>query len=159
LIVISDSSSLIAMGAVGQLDLLRTLFGEVIVPQAVWNEVTTPGRAGARSVQDAEWIRVVRVSNRTIIGPLPGTVGPGEAEAMMLAVELSADVLLLDERRARKIALGLGLPVTGVLGVLLEAKRKRLITAVKPVLDQMEVAVAFRLKRSLYEAALRAAGE
>jgi uncharacterized protein len=159
LIVISDSSSLIAIAAVGHLELLRTLYGEVVVPTAVWNEVTAPNRPGARDLVNTEWIRAVPVSNRTVIGQLSTPVGQGEAEAIALAMELGADVLLIDERRARKLALGLGLPVTGVLGVLLESKKKGLIPAIKPILDQMETAVAFRLKRSLYEAALRAAGE
>lgn len=78
---------------------------------------------------------------------------------MVLAQELSADLLLIDERKARKTALQLGLPVTGIIGVLLEAKKAGLISAIKPILDQMEAVVAFRLKRSLYNAAVRAAGE
>jgi predicted nucleic acid-binding protein len=159
LIVISDSSSLIAIAAVGHLELLRTLYGEVVVPTAVWNEVTAPNRPGAGDLVNTDWIRAVPVSNRIAIGQLSTPVGQGEAEAIALAMELGADVLLIDERRARKLALGLGLPVTGVLGVLLESKKKGFIPAIKPILDQMETAVAFRLKRSLYEAALRAAGE
>lgn len=158
MIVVSDSSSLIAIAAVGHLDLLGRLYGEVIVPPAVWNEVTTPNRPGAGAVAQAGWIRVVPPSNPGALG-FPSPVGPGEAEAIALAVELAADVLLIDERRARKAALGLGLPVTGVLGVLLEAKSRGAIPAVKPILDQMELAVAFRIKRALYDAVLRAAGE
>ncbi len=158
MIVISDSSSLIAIAAVGHLDLLRTMYEEVIVPPAVWNEVSLPNRPGGDDLVRAEWIRVVPPSHPNVIG-FPSPVGPGEAEAIALAVELAADVLLIDERRARKAALGLGLPVTGVLGVLLEAKKKGAISAIKPILDQMELMVGFRIKRSLYEAALRAAGE
>lgn len=159
MIVVSDSSSLIALAAAGQLEVLRGLYSEVIVPQAVWSEVTAPNRPGATDLQDANWIRVESVKNRSLISTLPQPVGPGEGEAIVLAQELSADLLLIDERRARKIAMQLGLPVTGVVGVLLEAKKAGLISAVKPILDRMEVVVAFRLKRSLYDAALRAAGE
>lgn len=159
MIVISDSSSLIAIGAVGHLDVLRSLYREVAVPQAVWNEVTSPNRPGAVAIGQAEWIRVVPVSNRSVINQLTRPVGAGEAEAIALAIQLNADVLLIDERRARKVAVELGLPVTGILGVLLEAKSQGLIAAVKPILDQMEATVAFRLKRSLYDATLRAAGE
>lgn len=90
---------------------------------------------------------------------MPSPLGRGEAEAIALALELGADVLLIDERKARKAALGLGVPVTGVLGFLLEAKKKGAIPAIKPLLDQMEVAVGFRIKRSLYDAVLQAAGE
>jgi predicted nucleic acid-binding protein len=159
LIVISDSSSLIAISAVGHLDVLRGLYREVIVPPAVWSEVTGLNRPGAADIQTASWIRVESVANRASISTLPRPVGPGEAEAIVLAQELAADILLIDERKARKTALQLGLPVTGVLGVLLEAKKAGLVPAIKPILDQMEVVVAFRLKRSLYDAALQAAGE
>ena len=159
MIVISDSSSLIAIAAVGHLEVLRGLYGEVIVPQAVWSEVTQPNRPGAAEIQGAAWIRVTSITDRSLINGLPHPVGVGEAEAIVLAQELRADLLLIDERRARKTALELGLPVTGLLGVLLEAKKAGLISALKPILDQMEAVVAFRLKRSLYEAALRAAGE
>lgn len=158
MIVVSDSSSLIAIAAVGHLDLLLRMYGEVIVPPAVWSEVTQPNRPGAGDLLRAGWIRVTPPSQPIAIG-FPSPVGPGEAEAIALALELAADVLLVDERRARKAALGLGLPVTGVLGLLLEAKKNGAIAAIKPILDQMERTVAFRIKRSLYDAALRAAGE
>jgi uncharacterized protein len=158
LIVISDSSSLIAIAAVGHLDLLRSMYGEVIIPPAVWNEVTKANRPGVSDLVQSDWIRVVAVSNPAGI-VFPSPVGRGEAEAIGLAVELRADLLLIDERRARKAALGLGLPVTGVLGVLLEAKKNGAIPAIKPILDQMAFVVAFRLKRSLYDAVLHAAGE
>jgi uncharacterized protein len=159
LIVVSDSSSLIALAAVGHLEVLRGLYGEVIIPSAVWTEVTTPNRPGAADIQGAVWIRVASVTNRSLIDGLPRPVGVGEAEAIALAQELGADILLIDERRARKTALELGLPVTGLLGVLLEAKKAGLISALKPILDRMEAVVAFRLKRALYDATLRAAGE
>jgi predicted nucleic acid-binding protein len=159
LIVISDSSSLIAIAAVGHLEVLRGLYRQVIVPQAVWSEITRPNRPGAADIQSADWIAVFSVTNRALISGLPRPVGLGEAEAIVLAQELGADILLIDERRARKTAVELGLPVTGLLGVLLEAKRAGLITALKPILDQMEAVVAFRLKRSLYDATLRVAGE
>ncbi|HEY7771460.1 DUF3368 domain-containing protein [Longimicrobium sp.] len=159
MIVVSDSSTLIAMGSVGRISLLATLYGEVLVPQAVWSEVVRDGRPGAREVASATWIRAVPVVNRLCVAELLKQVGPGEAEAISLAQESHAEVLLIDERRARRIAIDLGLPITGVLGVLLEAKQKGLIPALKPVLDEMTSTVAFRIKRRLYEAALRDAGE
>lgn len=159
MIVVSDSSSLIALSAAAHLDLLRRLYDEVVVPEAVWKESTMAHRPGAAAIRQADWIRIVPVANRAMIARLPRKVGPGESEAIVLAMELDADVLLIDERRARKAALELGLPVTGILGVLLESKKRGLISAVKPVLDHLEAAVAFRLKRALYESVLREAGE
>ncbi len=83
----------------------------------------------------------------------------GEAEAIALAVETRADALLLDERRARRVAGSLGVPVTGVLAVLVLAKTQGLVPAVGPIIDRMSAAVAFRISPSLYDATLRAAGE
>jgi predicted nucleic acid-binding protein len=157
-IVVSDASCLIALSAVGELQILRALHGEVIVPPAVWGEVSTPNRPGWHELRAAEWIRVVLLSS-PIGTQLTTPVGPGEAEAIALAVELGADVLLVDERRARKVAISLGIPVMGVLGILLEAKARGLIASVKVILDAMEAIVAFRLKKALYDATLRAAGE
>jgi predicted nucleic acid-binding protein len=123
-IVVSDSSPLIAMGSVGRISLLTTLYGEVLVPQGVWNEVVMDGRPGAREIASATWIRAVPVVNRPRVAELLKRVGPGEAEAISLAEESHADVLLIDERRARKIAVELGLPITGVLAFCSKQSRK-----------------------------------
>jgi uncharacterized protein len=76
-----------------------------------------------------------------------------------LAVELRADLLLIDERRARKVALRFDLSVVGVLGVLVEAKRKNLLPTVRPVLDDLLTHAGFRIGSDLYASVLRAAGE
>ena len=159
MIVVSDSSPLIALAAVRQLALLSSLYGDVIVPPTVWAEVTRAGRPGVAEILASNWIRVVPVSNLTLLNNVSAEVDAGEAEAITLAHELNADALLLDERRARRTATRLGIPLTGVLTVLVTAKSMGLVPTIKPILDDMALLVNFRLKSSLYDATLKAAGE
>jgi uncharacterized protein len=159
-IVVSDSSPLISLASVGRLDLLEALYGRVLIPQAVRDEVSGDlDRRGAREVLAAEWIEV-RAASDTIDLYLARTiVDEGEAEAIGLAIELDAELLIVDERSARALAETMGLRVTGVVGVLLEARSRGLLAAIKPVLDALSVSAGFYLSRAFYEAALRAAGE
>lgn len=159
MIVVSDSSALITLASAGELNLLRDLFGEVLIPQGVWDEVVQGGRAGTEAVTGAEWIRTVPAPDTAFLLALRGDVDPGEAEAIALAQEMQADILLLDERRARSLAISMGFPVVGVVGVLLRAKHEGFLPLLRPVLDRMKTGSGFRISTKLYDAALRAAGE
>ena len=125
MIVVSDSSPLIALADVGQLRLLHELFSTVLIPEAVYQEIVVQGagRTGAEAVQAAAWIEQRSVANTGLADVLKLELDEGEAEAIALALESGADLVLLDERRGRQRAARLGLRVTGVLGVLLEAKQ------------------------------------
>lgn len=107
MIVVSDASPLVALSAVGKLDLLPTLYGEVVVPPAVYREAVTDavGQPGQADRAAATWLRVEALTDRTLLDTFAGKLDAGEAEAIALAVQLSADLLLVDERKARKIAL------------------------------------------------------
>lgn len=159
MIVVSDSSALITLASAGELNLLRDLFEEVLIPEGVWDEVVQWGRAGAEAVTGAGWIRTVPAPDTAFLMALRADVDPGEAEAMALAQEIQADILLLDERRARKLALSMGFPVVGVVGVLLRAHQEGFLPLLRPVLDRMKTASGFRISTKLYEEALRVAGE
>ncbi len=160
MIVVSDTSAIINLAAVGQLHLLEQLYGTVLIPSAVWNEIVGGGPEvpGAEAASLA-WIRTIAVANHSLVTSLAGQLDLGEAEAIALALEQRADLLLVDERRGRAVATSFGVKVVGLLGVLLEAKRKRLVPSLRPVLDDLISKAGFWISNALYDSTLRAAGE
>jgi predicted nucleic acid-binding protein len=158
-IVVSDSSPLIALARVGHIHLLRSLFGEVLVPGAVWDEVVQADRPEVTQIVSAEWVKVVAVPDDSYLEVLRTEVDRGEAEAIALAADVRADTLLLDERSARQLAASMGLQVIGVVGVLKLAKQRGFIPEVRPVLDQLVTVLSFRLGKALYDQTLRDARE
>ena len=161
MIVVSNASAIINLAAVGQLDLLRQLYDKIAIPQAVYHEIAVVGvgQPGATEVQTLEWIETRQVVNRTLVASLQIELDKGEAEAIALAVELKAELLLLDERLGRAVASRLGLKFIGLLGVLIEARGKRLIPAVKPVLDNLITQAGFWVNDQLYAQVLQVVGE
>ncbi|MBW1796603.1 MAG: DUF3368 domain-containing protein [Deltaproteobacteria bacterium] len=161
MIVVSDASPIIGLAAVKHLDLLRKLYTRVLIPDAVYQEITVAGseEPGASEVQSLDWIEARQVTQRMLVSALQADLAEGEAEAIALAIELKASLLLVDERRARKVADRLGLKVVGVLGVLVEAKHKGLIPSLRPILDDLVSKAGFRVSHQLYERALQAVGE
>lgn len=156
--VVTNSGPLIALASVGQLDLLHGLYSEVLVPEAVWREVTEAGagRPGARELTLASW------TTRTVLDPPPDRLlteelGAGEAEAIALAVRREARLLLIDDRRARRVAeLAYGLRVKGVAGIVVAAKHKGLIATVRPLLEVMQVRGYYLSPRLINRACIEA---
>jgi hypothetical protein len=149
--VVSNSNPLIGLEQIGQLDLLRHLFQEVLIPEAVAAEI-------GPAVASRPWIR-----SRPLAGPpkaetLRPALGPGEREALSLAVEVRASALLVDDRPARRIARDLGLAIIGTAGVLLVAKERGLVAEVRSHLEAL-LAQRFFLSARVWELILRKAGE
>lgn len=161
MIVVSDASPLIALAACNQLGLVQTLYGELWLPTAVFEEITSarPLAPGALEVRQASWIHHRAITNETLVAALSSELDVGEAEAIALAVELRADLLLMDERRGRQVAKRLGRPVIGVLGVLIEAKAANALSEVRPVLESLISQVGFRISPELAARVLEVAGE
>lgn len=162
--VVSDASVLICLGAVRQFQLLRDFYQEIVIPNAVWQEVAIVAgtRKGAEETLRANregWLKVQTPGNRALVATLQTTLHTGEAEAIALASELGAALLLMDESDGRREAKALGLNVTGTLGVLMRAKRVGAVAVLKPLLDTLIGQHNFRLARNLYEQALREMGE
>ena len=159
--IVSDSSSLISLARIGKLDLLRRLYGELVIPQAVWNEVTVKGagQAGAEELKSAAWIKTVTVANDELVLALQRDLDAGEAEAIALALEKKADLLLMDERLGRETAQYFGLRYIGLLGILTEAKHKGEVEAIKPVLDLLRNRAGYRISVELYRRVLHETGE
>ena len=161
MIVVCNATPIIALAAVGRLDLLRAVYGEVIIPDAVFHEIAVAGAGepGASEVAEAGWIKRQTVRNASLVNALGLELDLGEAESIALAVETSAGLILLDERLGRHAAARLGLTVIGTLGVLVAAKDRVLITAVRPLLDALRVQAGFWISDELYSAVLNVAGE
>lgn len=104
-------------------------------------------------------MEIQSVQNRELVDELGTRLNIGEAEAIALAVEVKAIRLLIDQRLGRQAAKDLGLKITGVLGILLLAKRQKLITAVKPIMNDLVIQANFRMSSQLYADVLNAAGE
>ena len=153
MIVVSDTSPITALLAVKQSELLLRLFGEVIIPEAVETELLR-----THSTLPA-WLHVQSLQNSAKANLYVQSVDRGEAEAIALAEELHADHLLIDERKGRRLAQQQGLPVVGLLGVVLLAKRAKMIPYARALLEQLDQTAGIYLTDELKEAALKTVGE
>jgi predicted nucleic acid-binding protein len=159
--IVSNASPLIALIRIGQLDLLRQLYSEIIIPEAVWHEVVVEGadQPGVEVVSSASWIVRRTVTNRPLVHGLQQELDAGEAEAIALAVEVDDALLLMDERLGRDTARHFGIRYTGLVGVLIEAKHKEFIQAIQPHLDALRNLAGFRVSEALYRRVLQDEGE
>lgn len=160
--VVADASVLIALSTVRQLSLLAVRFPlGILIPRAVWREVVEQGgdRPGAQDVANASWITVQHAAPSGLSQLLLAELEEGEVEAIALAYEIGADLVLLDERDARQAASRLGLRSLGTVGILIWAKLNGKISNLQAVLDTLQAQGRFRISRTLYEQALAAGGE
>lgn len=157
--VVANTTPIIALALISQLDLLRHLYGEVVIPPTVQVEVLAGGTRGigVAELQRANWIRVMPLQDPRR-ADLVSDLDRGEAEVIALAQEMNADLVIIDERLARRHAKRLRLPLTGTLGVLLKAKQRGLVPAVRPLIEQL-VHGGVRLGDTLVDEVLRLAGE
>jgi predicted nucleic acid-binding protein len=158
--IISNTGPILALAIIGRLDLFRDLFENVFVPEEVHNEILEGGvkGAGLGSYKKAGWIKVRTLS--TVLDPLLRTaLDRGEASVIGLARDLKVSQVLIDERKARRIARSIyGLNVFGSARVLVEAKRMGLLENVAQALNEMREA-GYWMADSIVEEALRRAGE
>lgn len=157
MLIVADSSPLVALAAADALELLDQMFDAVRVPPAVESELLTPGKPHADSLREFLRGRIVSIDLTRYVIAAPG-LGLGELEAMALYKAIAADQLLVDDRRARRVARLNGIRVVGSLGVLVEAKTSGLITAIKPRIAAMS-ASGIHMSTSVVQDALRLAGE
>jgi uncharacterized protein len=151
-IVVSDSSPLIALSSVDRLDLMQLLFDTVIIPVSVRDEVV--GTAAKIAVELPSLIRVVPVAAELPVRFLKLNLHAGESEAIALALERGIQGIILDDKQAREIADELGLKVIGTLGLLILAKRKGFLSEVRPIMAQIIERVNFRIAPSVLNRAL-----
>lgn len=161
MIVVSDTSPLTNLAAIGHFDLLRQLYHEVHIPEGVWAELNAQGKGwpGAAEVAQASWVQQHRPKNQALVIALQRDLDRGEAEGIALALELNADLLLMDEQEGRHAAERFSLRTVGVLGILLEAKAKGLLTALKPALEALRQTAGFYIGDDLCQQILELAQE
>lgn len=162
MIVVADSSVLIALSAIGQLSVICARCPDgVLVPSAVWREVVEEGRdrPGAREISTAKWISMGQIKDNAFVQYLKMGLDDGEAEAIGLAREVNAGLVLLDERAARDVAKGLGLKVLGTIGLLIWAKRAGRVKNLRQLLDRLQGEANFRIGKTVYANALQEADE
>jgi hypothetical protein len=156
---ISDTSPLQYLFQAGVLDLLPHLFGTVLVPPAVADELRAGRDLGVSlpEIDGLNWVIVRSPSSASALS-LGHGLGDGEREALTLALENGGTTVLLDDSLARRVARTLGLPVVGTLGILLRAKHAGLLSEILPVVDRLG-ALRFRLHPATRGAVLKLAGE
>jgi uncharacterized protein len=157
-IVVSDTSPIRALHFLKQVTLLEQLFGTVIVPPTVAGELAQPcPQFSPIDVSAFANFEIRAPNNQQLVQKYVETID-GEAQAIVLAVELKA-TLLIDEAAGRAAAAAAGVPYMGVLGVLSLAKREGLISEVRPLLDRLRLELRFRIAQNLYDQFLKSIGE
>ena len=158
-VVICNTSPIQYLYQADMLELLPALAGQVYVPEAVVAELEE-GRSRnvlLPALEDLSWLIVRPVRNRTLL-PLVTHLGDGKKEVLALGLETQDALLLLDDRDARRYAQTLGLEISGTLGLLLRAKERGILDAVRPALDRLQ-ALRFRLNPRTRQMVLKCASE
>jgi predicted nucleic acid-binding protein len=158
MIIVCDSSPLVALSLCKGLGFLELLFTDVIVPQNVYNEINEPGKPETENITAWAKGKVQRAGNQQMLQALSLSLDAGESEAIALYWEKSGDFLLIDEQKGRKIALRNNMKVIGSLGILLLAKQKGLIKTIGPHIELLHRS-PIRISDRLYQRALAIAGE
>lgn len=158
MIVVVDSSVLVALAGIGRFALLEQIFGEILIPQAVYDEVTVDQSPASQEVSGADWIHTVRVKDRLAVEVLLDEMHLGEAEVIVLAHEARAQLVAMDDMRGRRKLDALGIRKIGTLGILLSALRQGMIPALKPEIDAL-LHMGFNLSQSVIDMFLTQEGE
>jgi len=157
--LICDTSPIQYLYQLKLLHIIQKLANHVFVPPAVVEEIRIGHSVAVNlpELEELDWVTVRRPISELAL-PLVVNLGPGETEVLMLALEMREAVAVLDDALAREMAETLDLHLTGTLGLLLDAKKAGLISALRPLLDELQ-SLRFRLTPRTYSAVLRLAGE
>lgn len=157
--MVVDTTPIITLALVDRLALLQGLYGTVMIPPAVQQEVASgePDRPGAKQLAAATWIETRPLSDPRQ-ADLLSDLDRGEAEVITLALEQTAARVIIDERLGRRHARRLGIPLTGTLGVLLKAKSRGLVPQIAPLIEEIQRA-EIRLSDALVARVIALAGE
>lgn len=158
--VVVNTTPLIALSYVGKLDILKELYCEIIIPEAVYKELSVKQESICKKAVDRslDWIRVEKIQNQMAKSMYKTQLHDGEVEVMILSKEIDADVVIIDDANAKKHAKYLQLPVTGTLGVLIKAKQLGYVDELKPILHCM-IENGIYISQNLVDLCLAQVGE
>lgn len=148
-VVISDTSCLILYDKIGELEILRNTFSTILVTREVAEEY-------GQGLPN--WINIKIIKNLRQYEELKEELGPGEASSIVLAKEMSGSLLVIDEKRGRRVANELKIEIIGSFGILLKAKEKGVIKSVRKIIEKIDQ-TNFRISRTIRAELLRRAGE
>ena len=161
MIVVSNTTPLIGLASIGKFNLLQELFGVIYIPKAVYDEAVIVGReeGGAkREISEANWIKIAEVKDRLAVNVLLDELDLGEAEVIVLAREVDADWVLMDEKKGRRKLTHLKLQKIGTLGILLKAKEMGFIQTLRKDLEELRQN-GFSISQPVVDAILKEAKE
>lgn len=154
MIIVSNTTPLIGLASIQRFDLLHQLFGKIHIAEAVHKEVISANE----SLSKADWVEIAKVKDQLAIEVLLDELDLGEAETIILAKELNADWVLMDEKKGRRKLTQLGLSKIGTVGILLKAKQLGLIPVIRPDLETLRNQ-GFSISQPVIDAVLKQAGE
>jgi uncharacterized protein len=160
-IIVSNTTPLIGLASIKHFELLHQIFHKIYIPSAVYNEVVVTGRefGGAKKeVQTAKWIETLSIKDHLAVEVLLDDLDLGEAETIVLARELNADWVLMDEKKGRRKVTQLGLNKIGTMGILLKAKEMGFLTVIRPELEKLR-RQGFSISQKVLEVVLEQANE
>ncbi|OQY04133.1 MAG: hypothetical protein B6I20_03595 [Bacteroidetes bacterium 4572_117] len=150
MIIIADTSALIALSTCNALHLLEALFEKIAVPKLVYDECVIVNKSQSEKLLNFLCNRIELVENTKILD-LPSNLGQGEISAMLLYKKVNANYLLIDDNRARKIAKYNDINIVGSLGILLIAKHKKLIKKITPFINMLEESEIYISKQLVHK--------
>ena len=160
MMIISNATPLIAFAKIGQIALLQKIVKNLVIPEAVADEISAypQGQPGFIDLKQETWIGIQSITTEQQVSLLLPKLDRGEAEVIALALERQAQLVLIDELTARKVAVSLNLNLSGSVGILIRAKQVGEIVAVKPLLDAMSQQKIYFSQRFI-DTVLRLVGE
>ncbi len=154
MLVVSNTSPVLNLALIGKLHLIKSQFSEITLPESVIAELNLhkdiPGNEDIRIAIKQHWIRIHKLTNLAVSSILKTYLDEGESDAIALALELKADIILLDEKDARSYARNLGLPMTGVIGILVKGYFDGEIKSIRRSMEDLETKAGFRIGKKLY---------
>jgi len=156
--VVSNTTPILSLLKIGKLEILHELYGKIYVPQAVYQEIEVGKEKDYYiNIKNYNWIEIIQIQSLST-RPYLFDLDDGEAETIILAQELSADLVIIDENIGRRYAAQLNIPITGTIGILLKAKEQGIITSIAPLLQELRKKSSW-INDTLFHKAISLAGE